>query len=209
VRPPIPAAALLLLLPQVAPAQAVAARAIAASIRTTTATAGPDRRLSGSALGFEGGIGLTRVQLMLRYAQGSVRNDSSGVERDFAEGDLTLWARPFAWAAVGVGPHIRSFIAPGSTERWLFWEARARGSTTLLPAALEAYLEGWLVLAGDVDVPEPFNAGRGVEGGLALAVGRLPLGVRLRYRVERIALGEGARRETTEHLTLGVGIGRL
>ena len=198
----------LVVLPGCASAQVVGARGLIAGVRTTTATTATDLRLSGSAFGFEGGIGLGPAALTLRYLEGSVRNDSAGIERDFAEGDLTLWARPFRWAALGAGPHIRSFVATGSTERWLFWEIRARGTAGLLPRAVDAYLEGWVAVSGDVDVPDPFNAGRGVEGGLEVAVGRLPVSVRLRYRAERIGLGDGARRETTEHVTLGVGIGR-
>jgi hypothetical protein len=194
--------------PGLASAQVVGARGLIAGMRTTTATAAADLRLSGSAFGFEGGIGLGPAALTLRYLEGSVRNDSAAIERDFAEGDLTLWARPFRWAALGVGPHIRSFVATGSTVRWLFWEVRARATADLLPRVVDAYLEGWAAVSGDVDVPDPFNSGRGVEGGLEVAVGRLPVSVRLRYRAERIALGGGARRETTEHVMLGVGIGR-
>jgi hypothetical protein len=203
-----PLVAGLLVLPGLAAAQVVGARGLIVGMRTTTATAATDLRLSGSAFGLEGGIGLGPAALTLRYLEGSVRNDTAAVERDFAEGDLTLWARPFRWAALGAGPHVRSFVATGSTERWLFWEVRARASAGLLPRTVDAYLEGWVVVSGDVDVPDPFNAGRGVEGGLEVAVGRLPVSVRLRYRAERIALGDGARRETTEHVMLGVGIGR-
>jgi hypothetical protein len=100
-------------------------------------------------------------------------------------------------------------VAPGTTERWLFWTVRGRGTAGLFPGRADAYFEGWLTLGGSVDVAEPFNSGSGVEGGLEVSVGRLPLALRLRYRVERVRLGDGARRETTEHLMLGVGIGRI
>jgi hypothetical protein len=199
----------LLVLPGLAPAQVVGARGLIAGMRTTTATAAADLRLSGSAFGFEGGVALGPAALTLRYLEGSVRNDSAAIDRDFAEGDVTLWARPFRWAALGAGPHVRSFVATGSTERWLFWEVRARATAGLWPRAVDAYLEGWAAVSGDVDVPDAFNSGRGLEGGLEVAVGRLPVSVRLRYRAERIGLGDGARRETTEHVMLGVGIGRL
>jgi hypothetical protein len=195
--------------PSAAGAQSLGARAIAGGVWTTTSTATLDRRLRGVAFGVEGAAAFRVVGLSLRYLEGSVSNDSAGVDRDFGEGELTLWARPFGWAALGVGPHIRSFVAPSSTERWLFWELRGRGSARLFPGRATAYVEAWLAVAGDVDVAEPFNSGRGVEGGLEVAVGRLPLALRLRYRVERIGLGDGARRETTEHLVLGVGVGRI
>jgi hypothetical protein len=198
----------LVALPGVAGAQRLGARALAAGVWTTTST-GTDRRLSGAAFGFEAAARVGPAALGIRYIEGSVANDSAGIDREFAEADVTLWARPVHWGAVGVGPHVRSFVAPGGTERWLLWEIRGRGSAGLRPGMLDAYLEGWLALGGDVDVPEPFNSGRGVEGGLELTLGRLPLAVRLRYRVERINLGDGARRETTEHLVLGLGLGRL
>jgi hypothetical protein len=198
-----------LALPDIASAQVFGARGLIAGMRTTTGTDQADLRLSGSALGFEGGAGIGPAALTLRYTEGTVRNDSAAIEREFVEGDLMLWARPFRWAALGGGPHIRSFVATGSTERWLFWEVRARTVAALLPDVLSAYLEGWLVVSGDVDVPEPFDSGRGLEGGLELSVGRLPVALRLRYRAERIGLGDGTRRETTEHVMLGVGLGRL
>lgn len=195
--------------PAAAGAQEFGARALVAGVRAATATATTSLRLSGSAVGIEGGVGAGPAKLTLRYLEGSVRNDSARLEREIVEGDVTLWARPVRWAALGGGPHVRSFVAQGSTVRWVLWEVRARASAALLPRALDAYVEGWMVLSGDADVPEPFDSGRGVEGGLEVSVGRLPVSLRLRYRAERLTLGDGARRETTEHVMLGVGIGRL
>jgi hypothetical protein len=196
-------------LPSAAPAQSFSVRALASHVRTATDAASSDRRIGGRGIGLEAGVGIGRLGLTVMYLEGTLSNDSLAVTRDFAEGDLSLWVRPLRWAALGAGPHVRSWVAAGGTERWLSWNIRARGTTALLPDRINAYAEGWLAVSGDVDVPEPFNSGRGLEGGLELTLGRLPLGFRLRYRVERVGLGGGARRETTEHLMLGVGIGRL
>jgi hypothetical protein len=195
--------------PSAAPAQRFGARVLWSGVRAATATPSTDLLLTGNAFGGEGGVGVSVVALTLRYLEGAVRNDSVGVERDLAEGEAMLWLRPVSWGALGAGPHIRSFVAAGGTERWLLWEVRGRATAPILPRTLEAYLEGWLAVTGDVDVPEPYDSGRGVEGGIEVSIGRLPVALRLRYRAERIGLGDGARRETTEHVMLGVGVGRL
>jgi hypothetical protein len=208
-RPAALALALLLAAPSSGAAQQFGARVLWAGVRTAAATPATDLRLTGNALGVEGAFGIKVLALNLRYLEGTLRNDSAGVEREIAEGEATLWLRPFVWGAVGGGPHIRSFVAPGGTERWLLWEVRGRATAPILPPVLHAYLEGWLAVTGDVDIPEPFDSGRGVEGGVEVSLGRLPVSFRLRYRAERVVLGDGARRETTEHVMLGVGLGRL
>lgn len=198
-----------LAVPSAAPGQQFGARLLWSGVRTAAATPAIDLLLTGNVLGAEAAFGVSFLALKLRYLEGTLRNDSAGVERDLAEGDAMLWVRPVAWGAVGGGPHIRSFVAPGGTERWLLWEVRGRATAPILPRMIDAYLEGWVALNGDIDVPEAFDSGRGVEGGIEVSIGRLPVAVRLRYRAERVGLGDGARRETTEHVMFGVGIGRL
>lgn len=207
-RVPLALAVFLTVAPGLLAAQRLGARVLVAGVRTATAKDGDALRLTGAAFGGEGAIALGPVALAVRYLEGSVANDSAGIDRDLVEGDVTLWARPFRWGAMGIGPHVRSFVAGGSTERWVLWEARARGIAGIVPDVAEAYLEGWLVLGGDADVVEPFGSGRGLEGGVEVTLGRFPVSLRLRYRAERLDLADGGRLETTEHVLLGVGLGR-
>ena len=59
----------LVVLPGFASAQVVGARGLIVGMRTTTATSATDLRLSGSAFGLEGGIGLGPAVLTLRYLE--------------------------------------------------------------------------------------------------------------------------------------------
>ena len=162
----------------------------------------------GVGFGLDGAFGVGPVTLGVRYFEGSITADGVTDDVNLVEGEALLWVTPVRWVSVGGGPHIRAYVEEGGTERWLMWELRARGSADLLWPALAAYVEGWTVLSADADVAEPFDSGRGFEGGLSFATGRLPFSARLRYRVERLELGDGARRETVEHLGLVIGIGR-
>jgi hypothetical protein len=196
------------LLTGAAHAQSLGVRGTVVSVRARSDAFAAGRPSSGTALGFEGAGGVGMVALSLRYFQGTLSEDSTGLQRDLVEGDAFLGIRPVRWASAAIGPHVRSFPEAGGTQRWWLWELHVRGSTDFISRTLDAYVEGWVVLGANVDVAEPFDSGRGLESGLELAVGRIPVSVRLRYRVERLALGGGTRRETTEHIALALGIGR-
>jgi hypothetical protein len=162
----------------------------------------------GMGFALDGAFGLGPVTLGVRYFDGGISSDEVATEIDLVEGEALLWATPVRWVSVGLGPHIRAYVEEGGTERWVMWELRARGSVDLLRPALGAYIEGWTVLSADADVAETFDSGRGFEGGLSVAAGRLPFSARLRYRVERLELGDGVRRETVEHIGVVIGVGR-
>lgn len=162
----------------------------------------------GVGFALDGAVGAGPVTLGVRYFQGPITADGATEDLDLVEGEAILWVTPVRWVGVGGGPHIRAYVEEGGTERWVMWELRARGSADLLRPSLAAYLEAWTVFSADADVAEPLDTGRGFEGGLRFATGRLPFSARLRYRVERLELGDGVRRETVEHLALVIGIGR-
>lgn len=169
--------------------------------------------LTGIGWTLEGAFGIGPATLGVRYLQTPVSNDSTPDAIDLVEGEALLWFAPIHWVDVGLGPHLRAYAQGGGTERWVLWELRVRGNAVLFGPAIAAYAEGWRILGASVDAAESFNSGGGLEGGLRFVFGRFPLGgsplsVRVRYRVERLNLGDGLRRETVEQLGVAFGIGR-
>ncbi len=189
-------------------AQSFGARAAVAFVRETVGQAGDTQLRSGSTWGGEGAFGLGPATLTVRYLQGSIDAAAGTAPADFVEGQALLMVRPLRWVAVGFGPHARSFVEPGGTQRWLMWEVHGQGVAPLVGSFLEAYLEGWAVVGSSIDLVESLDHGLGMEGGLRVALGRLPVSVRVRYRTERLALGSGLRQETHEQVALAIGVGR-
>jgi hypothetical protein len=189
-------------------AQSFGARAAVAFVREAVGQGGATRLRSGATWGGEGAFGLGPVVLSVRYLQGSIDSATGTTPVDYVEGQALLMIRPVRWLAAGFGPHARSFIEPGGTQRWLMWEVHGQGFAPLVGSLLEAYLEGWAVVGSSIDLVESLDHGLGIEGGMRVALGRLPVSVRVRYRSERLALGSGLRQETHEQIALAVGIGR-
>jgi len=208
-----PARAVVLLLacglPHAAAAQSGALRVglASASVERISPVDGT-QAFDGVGFGLDGAFGLGPATLAVRYFEGPLNADGETDELDLVEGEALLWVTPARWVSLGGGPHIRAYVEEGGTERWVMWELRARGNVGLLAPSLGAYVELWTTVSADADVAEPFDSGRGLEGGLNFATGRLPFSARLRYRVERLDLGDGARRETVEHIGLVIGVGR-
>lgn len=192
-----------------AQAQRLSLRLGAASERAgRIAPVAGEQQYTGTAFTADAAVALGPASLAVRYLQGAVTDDTGARDLDLVEGEAILWVAPVRWAAVGGGPHARAYVQGGGTERWLLWEVRARAQAGLLDRRIVGYAEVWVVAGAEVDVVETFDGGKGMEGGLQFAFGRLPFSARLRYRVERLDLGDGARRETVEQLGLSVGIGR-
>jgi len=155
----------------------------------------------------DGAFGVGPATLAVRYLQGALPNEGRDTNTDLVEGEVILWLAPFRWAAVGAGPHLRAYVEPGGTEHWTMWEVRGRGTASLTDL-LTAYAELWTVLGSSLPLSGTLDQGLGIEGGLRIAVGRLPVSAQLRYRVNRVALADGGRRETLEYLGITVGVGR-
>jgi hypothetical protein len=189
-------------------AQSFGARATVAFVRETVGQSGATELRSGATWGGEGGVALGPAALTVRYLQGSIDSAAGTAPADFVEGQVLLMVRPLRWLAAGFGPHARSFVEPGGTQRWLMWEIHGQGIAPLVGSFLEAYVEGWAVVGSSIDLVESLDHGLGMEGGLRVALGRLPVSVRVRYRTERLALGGGLRQETHEQVALAIGVGR-
>lgn len=166
------------------------------------------RRLAGFTMGGFTSVSHNRFSVELGYLEGSLSPSGQGIERDIVEGELLLTVRTFRWMSVQLGPHIRSFVRPDGTERWIFWEGRLRAGTQLGTPRLLSRFEIWQVLAANVDAAEPYDGGRGISGALWWDISSLPFWLGLGYRIDRSHLGRGSRTEVLEHVLISVGFGR-
>jgi hypothetical protein len=160
-------------------------------------------RFTGSVLGGEAVAARGALTVRLRYAQGSLANDSAA--RDLAAGEALLGYEPRPWLGLWVGPQARTFIAPGlSDRRWLFWTGRARAHGAIFPGRLDSFVEAWVGLSGRLSRPAASARGGGVELGLETRLPGKPFWGRLAYGVEQ-GRAAGGFRETIEGFTLTLG----
>jgi hypothetical protein len=127
--------------------------------------------------------------------------------REASELRLMLVVHPTGWLTVGTGPHLRSYSTSVGIQRWRLWEVMVRGQVSILTDLATGYAEVWGVVAHDVNVEEEWDYGEGADVGLLVALPRLPLWLRIGYRVELYRLGDGARREVTDGLMVSLGLG--
>ncbi len=178
-------------------------------VRLRTELPGETDLWSGMTAGVQGSLTIGRlVQFDLGYLQGTLhsRSGSTG-SRDFIEGRAGLGLAPLRWLALSLGPHVRSYVAPDGTERWVRWEARARARGPIALPGLTGDVEAWRVLSATIDLPGPFDRGQGGAAGLTARLPHAPgWWARLAYGIDRIAIT--GRQETVETVLLVVGVGR-
>ncbi len=182
---------------------------LSASLVTTRVRSQSQNPFIGSGPAFlgQGALALRRLQLTVSYLQGTLDPDGAlGASRPLVEGTVLLGVRALEWLTLETGPHARAYTLPGGTERWLFWELRARAGTAFVGSAVRGYAELWRVLAADVNVPESFDHAQGGEAGMILRLSRAPLEGRLGYRIDHAVLGGGTRKETVDGVLIGVGL---
>lgn len=201
------AVACALLAPTAAVGQTVSGGAAVTHLRLARERDGNVEMLSGNALGVMAGLRMGPVSLALDYLQGSITTADGVVEEDAVEGEAILLVRPVPGIAIGTGAHARSFVTAAGTQRWVFWEARLHTEAALY-GPFRGYFAGWRVLAASVNLVDPFDHGYGVDGGVSVSFGHLPVAVRARYRAERVTLAGGARTQTNERVGIVVTIGR-
>ncbi len=155
----------------------------------------------------QGAVGLGRLQLSVSYLQGTLNRDGAfGASRDLVEGTVMLGARPLTWLTLETGPHARAYTLTAGTQRWLFWELRARAASAFVGSAVQGYAELWRAIAADANVPEPFDHAQGGEVGMVLRLARSPLEGRVGYRIDHAVLGGGTRLETVDGVVIGIGL---
>jgi hypothetical protein len=152
---------------------------------------------------------LGRVSLAVSYLQGKLDPapaPGAGALRDqLVEGAVLLGVHPTGWLTLAGGPHARAYaLTRGGSERWLFWELRARAATEFVGTAVRGYAELWRTVSGDVNVPEQFDHAQGGEAGMILRLARAPLEARVAYRIDNAVLQ--TRTETVDGVLIGVGL---
>ncbi len=165
---------------------------------------------SGYAAGGRAALELGPVALAARYTQGRLSPDTGGAPAlDLVEGSLFAAVRPATWLRLEVGPHLRAFVTPGATERWVLWEGRAFVEAPIVTDVLRASVGGWSALAASVNVGPGAGGASGGEAGLALRLEGSPLVFRLSYTVDHATLRSGGGAETLEMVKISLGLGRL
>jgi hypothetical protein len=173
--------------------------------RFQSASPGGGEKLSGLVLGGRLHVALHPVSLDVSYSQGRLTADTgSAAARALVEGSVLVVARPLNWLALKAGPHLRAYAAPGGTERWVLWEARAHADAPILEGKWVAYGELWLAVASSVNV-DPGSAGaRGAEAGLSIKVPGSPVWARLAYLVDQSRLANSTRTESLQSIALSI-----
>lgn len=178
----------------------------ASAARVRSDAGGTVEPLEGAAFTVGGGVSVRTVLLLeARYTEAKLTSDDAAVEqRDLAEGELLVGVRPHPLVAIKAGPHVRAYRSAAGTRRWVFWEARVRGTAPIIPSRLEASAELWAAVAGSTSLANSFESERGGEVGGQLEIPRTPLAVRAAYRIDRGRGDNPGRADTAEQILLAV-----
>lgn len=180
--------------------------ASAATARFERSGAGP--AITGLVVGLDGRVAFRRFALEASYAQGTLSIDgASAREEDVVDGEAMLAFQALSWLTIRGGPHLRAFVTPAGTERWVRWELRAAVETELVPNAMRADAEFGTAVATDVNASAPEAAAQGASVGVTLRVANSPFGLRLAYAVDRATVGNDAT-EVLQSVGLRLSVGR-
>jgi hypothetical protein len=174
---------------------------VTARVRSTTG------EFSGTTVLGAGSLALGRLSLDVSYLQGKLDPAAAvagGTSRDLIEGTVMLGLHPTDWLTLAGGPHARAYTLSSGTQRWVFWEVRARAATAFVGSAARGYVELWRALSASANVPEQFDHAQGGEAGMILRLARAPLEARLGYRIDTAVLQ--SRTETVDGVVVGVGL---
>ncbi len=176
-------------------------------LRSTAAGSGTEA-LSGVAVGGGGQLSAGLAALEASYLQARLTADTGTASaRDLVEGSVRLVVRPTRWLALEGGPHIRAYAAPGGTERWVLWEARARVEGALVSRMVWTDLALWRALAAEANVGQGTRTAQGGEVRLTVRLPQAPVWARLSYRIDQAKTGGGERVETLEGIGVSLGVG--
>jgi hypothetical protein len=152
-----------------------------------------------TAAGFAGSVRLRRLELQVRYAEGS---------NDLVEGALSLGWLATPWLSMQLGPHARRYDTPLGAERWVTWRLGARGDVALASSGVHGYALLWRALALDVNLPAGSGSAHGGEIGVRTDALLRPLWLAMAYGIDQAVVRDANRRETVKTLTLTVGVNR-
>ena len=165
-------------------------------------------RLRGPVLGGEGRLVFNGFAVGLGLSSGTLQTADQAVKRDLIEGRLVVSARPLPWLEMSVGPFVRAYVTDSVTERWVFWQARARVDAPIVTASLTSYVELWRALSSRVNLAAGAGRVQGGEAGVVYRPPQRPFSLRLAYRMDDAAVGRGGRgSETLEAISLAIIVG--
>ena len=172
---------------------------------TAAGAAGPVR-LRGPVFGGEGRVVFNGFSLGLGLSSGTLQTADQAVKRDLIEGRLVIAARPVPWLEMSVGPFVRAYVTDSVTERWVFWQARARVEAPIVASSLTSYVELWRALSSDVNLVAGAGRVQGGEAGVVYRPPQRPFWLRLSYRLDDAAVrARGS--ETLEAISLAIMVG--
>jgi hypothetical protein len=148
------------------------------------------------------GLGLMEGQLKPAGATGS----GPAPQLDVVQGTVFVGGRLAPWLEMTAGPVVRAYVTDSTTERWVFWQARARVDAPIVVGQLGSYLEVWRALASTVNLPTGAGRIQGGEAGVVFQPPQQRLWLRLSYRLDDALLGGPGGNETMEAITLSGGI---
>jgi hypothetical protein len=178
----------------------------AAVLRLQNTTAVGSGVLSGVAPVGWGTVSVGRIALEGSYREATLQPSSGALaSQDLVDGTLFLTANPAAPIQLKGGIHARSYATAGGTERWVFWEARARAQAPL-GAGVRAYVEAWRALGTATVPPLTLDQAQGGEAGVEATTLHTRLRVRVGYGIDDAQSGGGASRQTVETFLFAIGL---
>jgi hypothetical protein len=156
--------------------------------------------------GGEGRVVFNGFSLGLGLSSGTLQTADQAVKRDLIEGRLVVAARPVPWLEMSVGPFVRAYVTDTVTERWVFWQARARVEAPIVTASLTSYVELWRAWSSDVNLVAGAGRVQGGEAGVVYRPPQRPFWLRLSYRLDDATVrARGS--ETLEAISLAIMVG--
>src|SRR5205809_493933 len=179
-------------------------------VRSDTAPAGAGAiRLRGPVLGGEGRLVFNGFSVGLGLSSGTLKAADQGTaKRDLIEGRLLVAARPLPWLEMSVGPFVRAYVTDAVTERWVFWQARARADAPIVTSGLTSYVELWRAVSSQVNLVAGAGRVQGGEAGVTYRPPKRPFSLRLAYRVDDATVrGGGDGSQMLEAISVSVMVG--
>jgi len=155
---------------------------------------------NGTVLGMTASLRFRRLELGVRYLDGSLQS------RDLVEGAAALRFLATPWLTLHAGPQIRRYETPSGAERWMTWQIGARTETTIT-GSVRGHAMLWRGLGLSVNLSPGSGSSQGGELGATVDLSQ-SFWFDLSYGVDRATVRGSSRRETVNALTVTAGLRR-
>jgi len=152
-----------------------------------------ERVWTGPVMGARGSATFRRFTLEGLYGQGSLTPEAGtlGDGEDLVDGALQLRFQVRPWISVGGGPHLRAYVTPAGSSRWVRFEGRARAEGEIVNGIAFAHFEGWYAFGASTNVQGGGSGAQGGEAGLTVLLPRTPFALALAYTADRANFANG------------------